>query len=109
VQASSPAHPNDAPVPEDPRSTLGLGTGDTATPTDAAPERAGNDSPSIEVPGTRDVQAERRTATKPRAATVKRPPSSRAHPQATPSRRADPGAVATTRLIERDLGRFLAK
>jgi hypothetical protein len=111
AQTASAANAGSAPGPADTRSTIAAGANATATPNGAMPERAANDSPAIEAaaPGAPDVPAERPTATKPRSATVTHRPSSRTYAQATPSRRADPDAVATKRLIDRDLGRFLAR
>lgn len=108
---ASAANAGAARIPADTRSTIAASTDDTAAPKAAMPDRATNDSPAIEAaaPPARDVQAERPTAAKPRSATVKHRPLSRAHAQGTPSRRADPDAVATKRLVDRDLGRFLAK
>jgi hypothetical protein len=101
-----------APVPAGNGPAPGATTGATATPTDALPERASKDASAIKAPAApsaRDVQTERPAATKPRSATVRHRPSARAHSQAAPSSQADRGAVATQRLIERDLGRFIAK
>jgi hypothetical protein len=111
ARASSSANSVSASVRADDRSTSGVTTGNTSTAADAMTERTSSEAPATEAAGASapDAKTERPVATKSRNATVKHRPSSRAHAQPAPSPRADPDAVATKRLIERDLGRFLAR
>jgi len=87
----------------------------TATQTPAIEEAVPDNDSSSEAKagsGAREVQADRSAATKPRTGSAEQRRSARAHARAraaSPPRPADRAAVATQRLIERDLGRFLAK
>jgi len=113
AQPPAPATPSPASSPRVPEMQPAAASPaiETVTETSAPPARASSDAPANEVapaPIAHDLRTAPGVSTKKRNADARRGSISRVHPQSSPHP-PDRDALETQRLIERDLGRFLAK